>query len=48
VLNDGNFTGMKGVIKEVEAEKWFAVVNVEMLWRLTPVMIDFDKIELVS
>lgn len=48
LMNDGNFTGMKGVVKEVDVEKWFVVVNVEMLWRLTPVMVDFDKIELVS
>jgi transcriptional antiterminator NusG len=48
LMNDGNFSGMKGVIKEVDTNKGFAIVNVEILGRLTPVMIDFDKIELIS
>lgn len=48
LLKTGDFKGMKWVIREVDAEKWTVVVNVEMLWRLTPVVVDADKIELMS
>ena len=40
--------GMKWNIKEIDAEKWVIVVNVEMLGRLTPVAIDADKVELTN
>ena len=39
---------MKWNIKEIDAEKWVIVVNVEMLGRLTPVAIDADKVELTN
>lgn len=47
LLKDGNFSGTKGVVREVDAEKASIVVNVEILGRLTPVMVGFDKVELV-
>ncbi len=47
LLKDGNFSGTKGVVREVDAEKSSIVVNVEILGRLTPVMVGFDKVELV-
>ena len=48
LMNGGDFAGMKGKIREIDAEKGFAIVTVEMLGRLTPVMLDFDKIELIN
>lgn len=48
MLKTGDFKGMKWVVKNIDEEKWTAIVNVEMLWRLTPVVIDIDKIELMS
>ncbi len=48
LMKSGDFKGMKWAIREIDVEKWFAVVNVEMLGRLTPVMLDFDKIELIN
>jgi len=39
---------MQGTIKTIEAEKSIAVVNVEMLGRLTPVAVGLDKIELMN
>lgn len=48
LLKTGDFKWMKWAIREVDADKWTVVVNVEMLWRLTPVVIDADKIELMS
>ncbi len=48
VMTEWDFTNMKWVIREIEAEKWFAIVNLEMLWRITPVMVEFNKIELTS
>ncbi len=44
----GDFKWMPGSIREINMEKGFAVINVEMLGRVTPVMIDFDNIELAS
>ncbi|RKW20964.1 transcription termination/antitermination factor NusG [Candidatus Gracilibacteria bacterium] len=48
LLKHGDFKGMKGNIKEIDAEKGVIVVNVEMLGRLTPVAIDADKVELTN
>lgn len=48
LMKDGDFSGTKGLISEIDADKWFVVVNVEMLWRMTPVMLPFDKIELAN
>lgn len=48
LLKTWDFKWMKWAIREVDADKWTVVVNVEMLWRLTPVVIDADKIELMS
>lgn len=48
LLKTGDFKGMKGVLKNIDESKWVAIVNIEMLWRLTPVVVDIDKIELMS
>jgi transcriptional antiterminator NusG len=48
LLKQGDFKGMKWNIKELDSEKWIAVVSIEMLWRLTPVAVPIDQIELVS
>ena len=48
LLKTWDFKGMKGVLRTIDGEKWTVVVNIEMLWRLTPVVIDADKIELMS
>ena len=48
LLKTGDFKGMKGVLKTIDPDKWTVIVNIEMLWRLTPVVIDADKIELMS
>ncbi len=45
-LKDGNFIGAVWVVREVNWGKGTLIVNIEMLWRLTPVMISFDKVEL--
>jgi transcriptional antiterminator NusG len=47
LLKTGDFKGMQGVIKEIDTEKAQVVVQIEMLGRLTPVVIDVDKIELL-
>lgn len=44
MLKEGDFAGMKGNIKEVDAEKGIVVVNVEILGRLTPIAVAFDKV----
>lgn len=48
LLKTWDFKWMKWVLKNIDEEKWTAIVNVEMLWRLTPVVIDIDKIELMN
>ena len=48
LLKTGEFKGMKGSVRHIDAEKWTAIVNIEMLGRLTPVVIDLDKVELMS
>lgn len=46
VLKDGNFVGAMGTVKNIDEEKGMLVVNIEMLGRMTPVMIPVDKVEL--
>ncbi len=48
ILKDWDFNGMKWVITEVDPTKWFLYVNVEILWRNTPVMVSFEKVERIS
>ncbi len=48
LLKTGDFKGMKWWLRSIDSDKWTAIVNIEMLWRLTPVVIDLDKIELMS
>ena len=48
LLKTWDFKWMKWVIRTIDADKWNVVVNIEMLWRLTPVVIDLDKVELMS
>lgn len=43
-LKEGDFAGMKGNVKDVDAEKGMVVVNIEILGRLTPIAIAFDKV----
>lgn len=44
-LKDGDFNGMKWVITEIDPAKGMVYANVEILWRNTPVMVSFDKVE---
>ncbi len=48
MLKTWDFKWMKGKVKTVDSDKWTVIVNIEMLGRLTPVVIDADKIELMS
>ena len=47
-LKTWDFKWMQGKVKNVDSDKWTVIVNVEMLGRLTPVVIDADKIELMG
>ena len=46
-LKTGDFKWMQWKIKEIDNQEWNVIVNVEMLWRFTPVVVAADKIELV-
>lgn len=48
LLKTGDFKWMKWLVKNTDENKWTVVVNIEMLWRLTPVVIDVDKVELMN
>lgn len=48
ILNDGNFAGMQWKIKEIDTDRGMAIVHVEILWRLTPVALEFSKIQLAN
>lgn len=48
LLKTWDFKWMKWNIRDIDTEKWTVIVNIEMLWRLTPVAVDVDKIELLS
>jgi len=47
MLKTWDFKWMKWNIKTIDHDKWTVIVNIEMLGRLTPVVIDADKIELM-
>jgi transcriptional antiterminator NusG len=47
MLKTWDFKWMKWNIKTIDHDKWAVIVNIEMLGRLTPVVIDADKIELM-
>lgn len=47
-IKDGEFKNLTGKIKDLNPVESIAVVNVEVLGRLTPVTIAMDKIELVN
>lgn len=48
MIKHGDFKDMKWNIKEIDAENGMVVVQVEMLGRLTPVVIDADKVQLLN
>lgn len=41
-----DFENMEWNIREIDTEKWLLVLNIEILGRITPVTIEFDKVEL--
>ena len=47
MLKTGDFKWMKWNIKTIDHDKGAVIVNIEMLGRLTPVVVDADKIELM-
>jgi transcription antitermination factor NusG len=47
-LKSWDFKWMKWVIRKIDWDKWTVIVNIEMLGRLTPVVIDADKVSLIS
>lgn len=47
-LKSWDFKWMKWVIRKIDWDKWTIIVNIEMLGRLTPVVIDADKVSLIS
>jgi len=48
ILKSGDFKDMKWTVRSIDEEKWTVIINIEMLWRLTPVIIDADKISLAN
>jgi transcription termination/antitermination protein NusG len=44
LIKDGNFENMKGKVKDIDEDNALVVVNVEILGRLTPVVLPFEKV----
>lgn len=47
MLKTGDFKWVKWNIKTIDHDKGAVIVNIEMMGRLTPVVVDADKIELM-
>lgn len=45
-LNSWDFSGMQWKVKKIDIEAWTLQVNIDILWRDTPVILEFDKVEL--
>lgn len=48
ILREGDFDGMQGVVTSIDPARGVLYTNVEILWRNTPVMVSFEKVERVS
>jgi transcription termination/antitermination protein NusG len=44
ILKAGDFENMKGKVKDIDEENALVVVNIEILGRLTPVVLPFEKV----
>ena len=44
LITKGAFEGNEGVITEVNDSKWLVKVNINLLWRDTPIELDFSQI----
>lgn len=47
-VKDWEFKWMKWKVTQIDREKWFLFVNIEILWRNTPIMLPFEKIEKIN
>jgi transcriptional antiterminator NusG len=45
VITKGPFEGSEGAITEINDKKWTLKVNVNLLWRDTPIELDFSQIK---
>ncbi len=46
VLKEWEFEWLEWVVRQIDTNRGMALVNVEILWRVTPVYVPFDKLEL--
>lgn len=47
-LKDWEFSWTQWVITEIDNQKWVVYVSVEILWRTTPMMVPFEKIDKID
>jgi len=48
MITAGAFEGNEGMITEVNDTKWLVKVNINLLWRDTPIELDFKIIDFFS
>ncbi|MBS8121758.1 transcription termination/antitermination protein NusG [Candidatus Vampirococcus lugosii] len=48
VIKDGEFADTQGIVKDIDNGKGVVYVNVEILGRVTPLMIPFEKIDRIN
>ncbi len=47
-LRDWEFAWTQWVISEVDNTKWVVYISVEILWRTTPMMVPFEKVDRIN
>lgn len=47
-LKDWEFSWTRWVITQVDNAKWVVFINLELLWRTTPMMVPFEKVDRIS
>lgn len=46
IIKAWEFEGLEWVVTQIDTNRGLALVNVEILWRTTPIYVPFDKLEL--
>jgi len=47
-LKDWEFKGMRWVVTDLDNNRGFLYINIEILWRSTPIMVPFEQVERIQ
>jgi transcriptional antiterminator NusG len=48
MMKTWEFKWMKWKINEIDINKWYMYVNIDILWRSTPILVNFDNVEVIQ